>query len=110
MRSTVGGVGMPTGDGVTNSPSSPLISAMTPANGACSCVRSRCAFVTSTRASATRVASSAAAQPAAVDSARPSRLVGGFLGREPVGAQLRQALGVALGDRGDDAGFARARA
>ena len=32
MRSTVGGVGMPTGDGVTNSPSSPLISAMTPAN------------------------------------------------------------------------------
>ena len=100
---------MPTGDGVTNSPSSPLISAMTPANGAWSCVRSRCAFVTSTRASATRVASSAAAHAAAVDSRAAFGLIGRFLGREPIRAQLRRALGVAFGDVGDDARLARAR-
>ena len=60
---------MPTGEGVTNSPSSPLTSAITPANGARSWLRSRCAFVTSMRASATRVASSAAVHAAALDSA-----------------------------------------
>ncbi|MNM56200.1 hypothetical protein D3C81_673630 [compost metagenome] len=34
IRSTAGGVGIPGGEGVTNSPSSPLISATMPANGA----------------------------------------------------------------------------
>ncbi len=71
IRSTVGGVGMPTGDGVTNSPSSPLISAMTPSNGANNCVRSSCAWMTSTLAAVTRAVSCAAVHAAAVDSARP---------------------------------------
>ena len=92
MRSTVGGVGMPTGEGVTNSPSSPLISAMTPANGARSWVRSSCALrdVDARLGNTGRVLGRRA--PAAVESALPSRLFGGFLRREPLVVQLLEAL------------------
>ena len=37
------------------------------------------------------------------------RLIGGLLGGQPVGSQLRHALGIALRDGGHDARFARAR-
>ena len=71
-RSTVGGVGMPTGDGVTNSPTSPLISATTPSKGARRIVRSSSAFATSMRAWLTFSWSRAASQTAAWASASPT--------------------------------------
>ena len=71
-RSIVGGVGIPTGDGVTNSPTSPLISATTPAKGARRIVRSRLARDTSTRAWLTFSWSRAASQAAARASASPT--------------------------------------
>ncbi len=50
IRSTAGGVGMPGGEGMVISPSSPEIFATTPANGARRYVRDRSACTAVTRA------------------------------------------------------------
>ncbi len=111
MRSTVGGVGMPTGEGVTNSPSSPLISAMTPANGARSCVRCemRTRDVDARVRDAGRVFGRGAAGGRRLGSA--FGLIGRFLRREPLGAEHASSRSASrLATSADDAGLARARA
>ena len=74
MRSTTGGVGMPGGDGVTYSLSSPLISATTPSKGATRRVLFRFASATSTRLAATSAEERAATQSASDASASVSSL------------------------------------
>ena len=67
MRSTAGGVGMPGGEGVTYSLSSPETSATMPGKGAVSRVLARLAWATPTLAALTRAVAWAASQ-----SARPA--------------------------------------
>ena len=74
MRSTAGGVGMPTGDGVTNSPTSPFTSATTPENGARRRVWSRAAWATSSCERLTSTVDRAALQAARLASASLSAL------------------------------------
>ncbi len=105
MRSTVGGVGMPTGEGVTNSPTSPLISAMTPANGATRRVRSSCACATFDlrRRRAGRVARRLTR--CGVGRGRRLRLVGRLLRGQLLRVQPHEPVGLALRVVGHDAGL-----
>ena len=87
---------MPIGDGVTYSFSSPLISAITPSNGAIRRVFSSVARVTPTRARLTAAVARAASHAASAALAAEA-LIGLFFGDEIAGSSLL-ALGLATRD------------
>ena len=100
MRSTVGGVGMPTGDGVTNSPSSPLISRNDAGKRR---VQLRALEVRFRHVDARVRHAGGVLGRGACGSGRfraALRLIGRLLGREPVGPQLHHALGITFRDGG----------